>query len=77
MPPEREGIWLPFSTKSKIDRVADFGFGVHELHDLGEVACDQQLGIASFRYLQVPDSYALWLDRPRRAAAAIPRWTRR
>ena len=68
-PPAREGTWLPFSTTSKIDRPADFGFGVHELHDLGEVARDQPLGIAPFRYLQVPDSYALWLDRAPRAPA--------
>ena len=68
-PVEREGTWLPFSAKSKIDRPADFGFGVHELHDLGEVASDQQLGIAPFRYLQVPDSYAVWLDEAPRAPA--------
>ncbi len=59
---EQEGIWLPFSSKSKINKVADFGFGVHELHDLDEVATDEALGIASFRYLQIPDSYLLGVE---------------
>jgi hypothetical protein len=62
MRPEREGIWLPFTKKSHITGIADFGFGVHELHELTEVASNQELGISSFRYLQVPDSYTLDLD---------------
>jgi hypothetical protein len=62
MRPEQEGVWLPFTVKSKIQRVAEFGFGVHELHDMNEVASDELLGIASFRYLQIPDSYLLGVD---------------
>ena len=64
MRPEQEGTWLPFSRKARIQNIADFGFGVHELHDLSEVASDQALAIASFRYLQVPDAYTLWVDGP-------------
>jgi hypothetical protein len=62
MRPQQEGTWLPFSRKARIQNIADFGFGVHELHDLEEVASDQALGITSFRYLQVPDAYTLWVD---------------
>ena len=52
--------------------MADFGFGVHELHDLSEVASNGKLGIASFRYLQVPDSYSLWIDEGPPAPAGSP-----
>ena len=64
LPPEREGTWLPFSRTSRVEIPGDFGFGVHEINELGEVAGDEALGIASFRYLQVPDAYSLWLDGP-------------
>jgi hypothetical protein len=64
LPPEREGIWLPFTSPAAIPGVADFGVGIHHTHDLAHVAIDEANGIAAFRYQNVPDTELLAIDGP-------------
>lgn len=54
-----EGIWIPFTDPSKIERVGDFGVAYHEGDN--SIASDDKLGILSFRYTE-PMSY--WMPMP-------------
>lgn len=56
---EKEGIWMPFSPISKVDRPEDFGFAFKEGNT--ETAWDDAHGVATFRYTE-PMSF--WMDIP-------------
>jgi len=59
-----EGIWMPFTDPSTVERVQDFGFAYHEGDN--SIQSDDALGILSFRYTE-PMSY--WMPMP----PALPR----
>lgn len=55
--PEREGIWIAFSDLCVITDVQDFNVGFHELGSLGQIICDKELDVFSFRYLAEPQTH--------------------
>ncbi|MCC6694696.1 MAG: hypothetical protein IT365_03595 [Candidatus Hydrogenedentes bacterium] len=48
------GIWMPFTDLSSIDHPEDFGFAFREVapNALGTIAADEQLGVASYVYVE-------------------------
>jgi len=58
------GIWLPFTPTCKIERPLDFGIRFHE--GTSSVACDDSLGVLSFRYVEPMSN---WQSMPR----SVPR----
>ncbi len=54
-----DGIWMPFTDPTKVDRYQDFGFAYHEGDN--SLKSDDAAGILSFRYSE-PMSY--WLPMP-------------
>ena len=55
-----EGIWIPFTDPSKVERVEDFGIAYHEGDN--SIAGDDKLGILSFRYTE-PMTW--WMPMPK------------
>jgi hypothetical protein len=62
IPPEKEGIWVAFSSLEPITDVQDFGIAFHELGNLDQVPLDEENGIFSFRYLIHPWSQWFPID---------------
>jgi hypothetical protein len=54
-----DGIWIPFTNPSTVERASDFGFAYHEGDT--SVAADDRAGILSFRYTE-PMSW--WMNMP-------------